>query len=208
MKRIAFSLVGLVVFGAIIGLSVSSGLAETAAAACETNAEKLTALRRERRDALQEAAKTAEKGYRAGVMDYESMKRTRIELLNAELDLAIDRPERVAVRERLVEQFRKFEKEVAEHVAVAQASSTDLLEAKAARLKAEIDLLLESAEAQPQLIGQEKTKDPSLAKREYKVLTELDSKSLNELGEQGWDLVTVVLWGPEGRHFYLRRLKP
>jgi hypothetical protein len=61
--------------------------------------------------------------------------------------------------------------------------------------------------AQPQLVGQEKAKEPPLDKREYKVITELDSKSLNELGEQGWDLVTVVLCGPEGRHFYLRRSK-
>jgi catalase len=152
MKRIAFSIAGLVVFGAIIGLSVSAGLAEPTAVLRVPNAEKLAALKRlialrmERRDALQEAAKTAEKGYRAGVMDYKSMKRINIELLNAELDLAMDRPGRVAVRERLVEQFKKIEKEFAERVAVAQASSTDLLEAKAARLKAEIDLLLESTD--------------------------------------------------------------
>jgi hypothetical protein len=146
MNRIAFSIAGLVGLGAVIGFSISAGLAEPTAATRGPNAEKLTALRRERRDALQEAAMTAEKGYLSGVIDYESMKRTNIELLNAELDLAIERSGRVAVRERLVEQFKKFEKDVPERAAAGLTNGPALLEAKAARLKAEIDLLLESAD--------------------------------------------------------------
>src|SRR5262249_24736091 len=125
--------------------SVPAGHAEPTDAVRGVNAEKLTALRTQRRDALREAAKKAEEGFRNGVMDYKSIPRIHVELLNAELDLAPDRAGRIAVRERLAEQSRIIEKIVAQHVESAPAGSSDLLEAKAARLKAEIALLLESA---------------------------------------------------------------
>jgi hypothetical protein len=64
-----------------------------------------------------------------------------------------------------------------------------------------------SGSASPQLTGQEKAKPPAHLKWEYKHETELDAKSLNELGEQGWDIAAIILYGPEGRHFYLRRPK-
>jgi hypothetical protein len=143
MNRIAFSILGLLGLGVVIGFTVPAGLAEPTAVVRGPNAEKLTALRKERRDALREAAKTAEEAYRHGVGDYASIPRIKIELLNAELDLASDRAGRVAVRERLVEQFKEIEKSVAQRVESALAVSSDLLEARAARLKAEIDLLLE-----------------------------------------------------------------
>ncbi len=146
MSRIAFSLVGFVGLGIAIGLWVPAGLAEPAAAVRGPNAEKLTALRKERLDALREAAKMAEEAYRGGAIDYASIPRIKIELLNAELDLAPDRAARVAVRERMVEQLRDVEKSTAQRVESALAPSSELLEAKAGRLKAEIDLLLESAD--------------------------------------------------------------
>ena len=62
--------------------------------------------------------------------------------------------------------------------------------------------------SQPQLIGQDKEKDQGRVKWEYHVQTELDAKRLNNLGEQGWDLVAVTPREQgEGRTFYLRRSK-
>ena len=144
MNRMAFLIAGLVGLGALIGFSVPAGHAEPSGAVRGPNAEKLTTLRTQRREILREAAKAAEEAFRHGLMDYKSIPRIQVELLNAELDLAPDRAGRVAVRERLIEQFKMTEKIVAQLVESAQANTSDLLEARAARLKAEIDLLLES----------------------------------------------------------------
>ena len=140
MNRIAFAVV-LIGLGSAAGLFVSSGLAEPTTAVLVPDAEKLTALRKERRDVLRQAAKQTEEGFRAGVIPYTSMPRITVNLVDAELDLAPDRAARVAVLERAVDQFREIEKIVAEQVKNAVATNTDLLEAKAVRLKAEIDLL-------------------------------------------------------------------
>ena len=145
MNRIAFAIV-LAGLGIVTGLFVSSGLAEPASVR-GPDAEKLTALRKERRDVLRQAARQAEEAYRSGLIPYTSVPRITINLLNAELDLAPDRAGRVAVRERIVEQFKEIEKSVAQHVEAGLAGDqTDLLEARAARLQAEIDLLRESTD--------------------------------------------------------------
>jgi outer membrane protein TolC len=145
MNRIAFAVVcvGLI---AVAGLFVSSGRAEPTTPVRKLDAEKLTALRKERRDVLRQAVKQTEEAYRNGVKDYTSIPRVTINLLNAELDLATDHAGRVAVRERIVEQSQAIEKSVAQRVENALADSTDLLEATAARLQAEIDLLRETAD--------------------------------------------------------------
>ncbi len=145
MNRIGLSIV-LVGLGVATGLLVSSGLAEPTAVVRGPNAENLTALRKERRDILRQAVKQTEVLYRAGNVEYESVSRITIKLLNAELDLAPDRAGRIALREQTVEKFKEFEKFVAARVEAARAQRTDHLEVKAARLQAEIDLLLETAD--------------------------------------------------------------
>ena len=145
MNRIAFSIV-LVGLGVATGLLVSSGLAEPTAVVRGPNAENLTALRKERRDILREAVEQAEVAFRNGRREYTSIPRITIELLNAELDLAPDRAGRVALREQIVEKFKALEGVVAARMESARGGRTELLEAKAARLQAEIDLLLETAD--------------------------------------------------------------
>jgi hypothetical protein len=146
MNRIVFSIV-LVALGVAGGQFVSSGVAEQATTVRGAGSEKLIALRTERRDALRRAAKLAEEGYRAGLSDIVLIPRIAINLVNAELDLAPDRAARVAVRERAVEQFKVIEELVTSRVVEAKiANTSDLLEAKAARIQAEIDLLLETAD--------------------------------------------------------------
>lgn len=146
MNRNVFSILLLVGLSALAGFSVSSGLADPAAAGGK-DAEKLAALRKERRDVLEQATKQVQAAYQRGVVEYESIPRILVELLNAELELAPDRAARIAVREKILEQFKKLEEFAAARVQAARASNTELLEAKAARLKAEIDLLVESENA-------------------------------------------------------------
>ncbi len=145
MNRIAFSVV-LVGLGVASGLLVSSGLAQPAAVVREANPEDLTALRKERRDILRQAVEQAEVLHRSARIDDASIRRIAINLLHAELDLAPDHAARVALREQMVKQFKAIEELAAARVESARAMKTELLEAKAARLQAEIDLLLETAD--------------------------------------------------------------
>jgi len=145
MNRIGLSVV-LVGLGVATGLLVSSGLADPTAVVRGPNADNLTALRKERRDVLRQAAEVAAELHRNARMDPESFRRITIKMLNAELDLTPDRAGRIALRERTVEQFKMIEEMVAAQVEGARAARTDLLEAKAARLQAEIDLLIERAD--------------------------------------------------------------
>jgi outer membrane protein TolC len=144
MNRIAFSVV-LVGLGIATGLLASPGLAEPNAAIRGPNARSVTALREERRDILRQTVEQAEVLYRNAKIDEASMRRITINLLNAELDLAPELAGRIALRKRTVEQFKAIEEVVVARVESARATNTDLLEAKAARLQAEIDLLLETA---------------------------------------------------------------
>jgi hypothetical protein len=151
MNRIAFSIVGLVGFGVAVGLSLSAGLAEPTPVVRGPDTEKITALRKERRDALLEARNAAEQMYRIDRSDYATMRRLKAELLDAELDLAPDHATRVAARKRLAEQFREIEQEIAKRAAsgLIGGGRSELFESKAARLKAEIDLALELATPDP-----------------------------------------------------------
>ena len=148
MKRTVFSIAGLVGLGALIGLTVAAGFAEPTAGVRGADAEKITALRKERRDALLEASNAAEQNYDVGRTDYATARRLKAELLDAELDLATDHAARVAVRKRFVEQLRELEQSIAAKAAagLVGGGKAVLFESKAARLKAEIDLALESGE--------------------------------------------------------------
>jgi hypothetical protein len=64
--------------------------------------------------------------------------------------------------------------------------------------------------AQPRLTGQEKRADLDelRVKFEYKIERNADSKGLNNLGEQGWDLIAVErMQGAGGPTLYLKRSK-
>lgn len=147
MNRTAFAVVGLVGSGVLIGLSVSAGFAEPTADVRAQHAEKIIALRKERRDALLEAYNAAEEMRRSDTSDYAIVKRLRDELLDAELDLARDRPARAALRKRMVDQLREIEQEIAAkaEAGLRGGSKAAFFEVKADRLKVEIDLSIELA---------------------------------------------------------------
>src|SRR5262245_2565639 len=64
MNRTTFAIVVLIGLGGLIGHSIAAGFAEPTAGVRGPDAEKITALRKERRDALLEANNAAEQAYR------------------------------------------------------------------------------------------------------------------------------------------------
>ena len=104
---------------------------------------KLQALLKERRDTLSELVDVYEARFRRGSAPVESVIVASNELLNAELELAETNPERVTIREKLVSNLRLLEQNIKERYDHGTCPIEDLLRAKAARLKAEIDVLHE-----------------------------------------------------------------
>ena len=144
MKRFMLSAI-VAGLGVCAAFAVISARAEPKDADPAPDAEKITALQKERRDLLREVVNSAEEGHRTGVLAYSAVSRAMTAWLNAELDLAANHAERVAVREKILTHAENVEKTAGEAFKVGNADRTDLLEAKAARLQAEIDLLRERA---------------------------------------------------------------
>ena len=59
---------------------------------------------------------------------------------DAELELAPDRATRIKLRKRMVERCQNLENIAKDHAKLRQQGETDVFEAKATRLQAEIDL--------------------------------------------------------------------
>lgn len=102
-------------------------------------------LLKERRDTLRQLAQDVEQCYRAGRATLDSLIRASNLLLEAELDLAKTKAERIAIYEKLVANLRQLEKAAeARHQAGAPGGGvSEVLSAKADRLKAEIQLARE-----------------------------------------------------------------
>jgi hypothetical protein len=105
----------------------------------------LERLLKQRRDTLREMVAFAETQYRAGVAEQDAMFRASESLIAAELDLATDKAERIALRERRLEIMKRMEEYTGALRDVAGANNADVLAATAERLKAEIELLRERA---------------------------------------------------------------
>jgi hypothetical protein len=140
---VAFVSVGLTAAAVVIA---SAGLAEPAPAVNAAGAEKLAALQGERRDVLRDAAEQAQVLFQNGRAEYSAVQRLTIALLNAELDLAPDRAARIAVREQILKQRKATEELAVAQKAAARLAGMTVLEAKADRLQAEIELLREKAD--------------------------------------------------------------
>ena len=144
MKRLVLSAI-VAGLGFCAALLLTSERAAPKAAEPAPDAEKILALQKERRDLLREAVTSAEQAFRGGVLPYATVSRATANWLSAELDLAGNRAERIAIREKILAHTRDVEGITAETVKAALANHGDLLEAKAARLQAEIELLRERA---------------------------------------------------------------
>lgn len=158
MKRI---IVPALVFSALVIalLFASRGLAEPPSAEDHADSEKLIALLQERRDALKQIADEAERDRREGSISTVIVAKAMIEWLHAELELTDEHAARIAIHERLVAYLRKAETAVKRDMTAVKpdlkapqpspgkhhehSENYEFLIIKAARCRAEIDLLRE-----------------------------------------------------------------
>jgi outer membrane protein TolC len=108
-----------------------------AAAADSPEAKKLLI---ERRNVLKEVNDIQRKGYERGELQLPDLLLTNRDLLEAELELADDKSQRIAICERLVKTFEDIEAISQRRQASGEITIIDVLSTKAARLKAQAQL--------------------------------------------------------------------
>ncbi|MBP88543.1 MAG: hypothetical protein CMJ64_17815 [Planctomycetaceae bacterium] len=136
----------------LVGLAVTYGLrAQDDAASPE---QRLRTLLEERRDTLSERLDALENMREVGLGDADVVVSARIDVLDAELELAATKAERIEVLKKRLRSFRELE-DWARHsrrllhahrartTRTAVDAAGDMLLAKAARMQDEIDLLRE-----------------------------------------------------------------
>jgi hypothetical protein len=102
--------------------------------------DKLKALQRERVETLTKLASYLEESYKTGATGLEQLLEARQRVAKAELALCETSAERIAVRERVVQEAKEYESRISGTVDAGGRPIGDLLKAKARRLKAEIAL--------------------------------------------------------------------
>lgn len=104
---------------------------------------EVEAVLRERLTLLREAVKLTRDQFQIGVVTFSVVLDAETKLGNAELELASTTAERIRVRENLLKTAEELEKVITAYVEGGRMSQTELLTAKAAKLRAKADLLLE-----------------------------------------------------------------
>jgi cell division septation protein DedD len=144
MKQLTSAII-LVALGAVVEATVFSAPPPKDASGVAA-AERIVALRKERRDLLSKALEEVEELYKQSENMYLDVAPVLMNWRDADLDLASNRAARIKVRERVLEESKKVEDLVRERAARSQGQAAiDAVAAKAARLRAEIDLLQEQA---------------------------------------------------------------
>lgn len=111
----------------------------------KSNTGKLRELLAERRETLYHLANFAFNRFQNGQGDLQSVCEAQILAMEGDLEMARDSKTRLAIHEKQVKVFRNLEEMVKVRVQAGQAGQEEILAAKAARLKAEIDLVREQA---------------------------------------------------------------
>ncbi len=119
----------------IVGLLEGAGAQKAEPAAGEETAAALERLLSQRRDTLQELVDFVELQYREGHAQLDAVVRASESLIDAQLDLAVDKPERIALRERRVENMKRLEELAKASRDVARVNNAEVLTATATRLK-------------------------------------------------------------------------
>jgi hypothetical protein len=138
----------LVGVGIVVGLSVSSGRADSASTNGDPDAKRIIALLSELRETWRAVAKTR-KDWLAAHQELPDpvtqlwVAEAHVNALKAELDLAKSPAERVAIRERILAHYKDAARLIAKKNRDGQAESVTAYEAKAAEVQAELDLLRE-----------------------------------------------------------------
>lgn len=138
--------IGGLLIASAMALPVSEVVAADAAAKAPAGATTTKGLMKERRDVLQSVVQWRERQYASGSVDLPLLIRAKLALGDAELDLAGSKAERLAVRQQQLDSLRELEHALKMRFDTGRVTETDLLESKAERLKAEIDLLREKGE--------------------------------------------------------------
>lgn len=102
---------------------------------------------RERLVVLQEAAKLQREAHRSGAAAFSATIDADRAVLDAELELATTKAERVRIREAMLKTATTLEMTVSELAKAAETTQADVLRARANRLRAEADLALERKSA-------------------------------------------------------------
>ena len=80
-----------------------------------------------------------------GTVSPESVVESQIDLLNARLDMSDSQADRVTLMKQRVDCYKKLEEAQEAHVMNATATRVDVMQARANRLEAEIELLREES---------------------------------------------------------------
>jgi outer membrane protein TolC len=113
------------------------------------NAAQMEVLIKDRQLALEKVVEIRSRQYGAGTVDFNGMALGESQLAEAELELAKNKGERIAVCQKQIESCRDVEKICQKRFDAGSAGQVDVLEATAERLKAEIQLMREKAAEKP-----------------------------------------------------------
>ena len=130
---------GFAILAVCIGMTALTN-AENSAAAPDEEVRKLLT---ERRDTLRDRLHAVEASFKIGLTETTVVVAAENELLDAELELANQPADRIAIREAVVANMKRIEDRTRQQLDNGAALQQDVLLAKAARLQAEIELLRE-----------------------------------------------------------------
>ncbi|MBW3543477.1 MAG: hypothetical protein KY476_24765 [Planctomycetes bacterium] len=103
-------------------------------------------LQRQRRDVLEQLVGALEARYRAGNASFEALLHARKRALQADLELAVDPQRRIDLRRKQVQILKSLHEEARQRVEIGTEGMHLMLEAEAALLEAEIELLREQSQ--------------------------------------------------------------
>ena len=118
---------------------LSFGLAAVAVNATDS-ADKVKELREQRLGVLKEIHNFAVSGFKSGEMPAEAVHRAKLDVLQAQLELAHSKKERMTLLEAAVSEGEQWEAIVRNQVELGEVSKVELLRANALVLNARIDL--------------------------------------------------------------------
>lgn len=136
--RIVISVLVLV---ACVGAAMSTRTAESQDRQQSDRDDRINKLLAERRDTLRGVVDAAMEQYISGEALLDTVIHARKGLLEAEMELATTNAERIRIHEKRVKNLRQLEDSVKDRHAAGTAGVRQVLTAKAARLKAEVELL-------------------------------------------------------------------
>lgn len=133
-------------FVALFAVTIGVGTADQEVGEAAPVAEQIAALQQERLGLLRRLAEATDSLYAAGQATLEQVSRRKQALLAAELDLATEPADRVAIRERFLELLRERHAFIEQQFKTGDRTGLELIESQAAMLDAEIALLSETGE--------------------------------------------------------------